>query len=194
MRIRFYVTFTPIDQEPSYFYGRIFPASRKIKERMEWDSADVPNYVREKVSSFVKDRRTLDTDGEAVALGLGIYITKYNYLDENHPEAFKDIEVKPDRGYISNPIPCPRCKGHGKWNLVINSYGVGKHFQASCGQCNGWGFVDGTTSDATCVHEWGELSSKEARARGIDHFGMCYHVYACTKPGCTAVTARDSSD
>lgn len=43
-----------------------------------------------------------------------------------------------------------------------------------------------------CKHAFRELSRKEAGQRGIQHFGMCYHVYECTK--CGYIQSIDSSD
>ena len=42
-----------------------------------------------------------------------------------------------------------------------------------------------------CEHDYTELSSKEARKRGISHFGNCYHVLVCEK--CDHVWSYDSS-
>lgn len=43
-----------------------------------------------------------------------------------------------------------------------------------------------------CDHSYDELSSKESHNRGIKHFGMCFHVYECSK--CSHVMSQDSSD
>lgn len=43
-----------------------------------------------------------------------------------------------------------------------------------------------------CPHTFRELSQVEARQKGHSHFGMCYHVYECSKCGSTHST--DSSD
>jgi hypothetical protein len=42
-----------------------------------------------------------------------------------------------------------------------------------------------------CDHDYGELSQKEARKRGIAHFGNCYHVTECKK--CGKILSYDSS-
>jgi hypothetical protein len=42
-----------------------------------------------------------------------------------------------------------------------------------------------------CSHNYKELGSKEARARGITHFGMCWHVHECQK--CGNIQSFDSS-
>ncbi len=85
---------------------------------------------------------------------------------------------------------CPVCKGYGGWNLRLDAYGPGQHFQAHCSQCNGWGWV--SECDRDCVHDSKELSQAECRDRKIEHWGMCYHVYVCTK--CGRIRAYDSSD
>lgn len=107
---------------------------------------------------------------------------------------FTGFEKKPDPT-IEVPeseikYPCPVCRCHGGWNLRLNAYGPGKHFQASCFQCSGWGWV--TEKDRGCVHEFSELSQKECAERGIQHFGRCWHVYECSR--CKRISAADSSD
>lgn len=107
---------------------------------------------------------------------------------------FTDMEVKPhpserwkDR---VGDIPCPKCHGYGGWRLILNAYGPGKHFTASCSQCNGWGYVKPGV-DAECIHTWHELSQKTCRERRIAHYGMFCHVYECAK--CGRLTETDSS-
>ena len=43
-----------------------------------------------------------------------------------------------------------------------------------------------------CDHTYVEKSQDWCRERDITHFGMCYHVYECSK--CKHVIAQDSSD
>ena len=43
-----------------------------------------------------------------------------------------------------------------------------------------------------CSHKYRAVSQKDARARGIAHFGMCYHVYQCEV--CGRLKSEDSSD
>lgn len=43
-----------------------------------------------------------------------------------------------------------------------------------------------------CEHEYKSLSPKEAHAKGILHFGRCYHVGECKK--CGHIHSYDSSD
>lgn len=104
---------------------------------------------------------------------------------------FTDIPKKNPDNYIKNAVECPVCKGYGKWNLTLNAYGEGKHFQSSCFQCNGWGYVNGETTDATCVHVNKELSSAQCKEKNIVHYGNCWHVVECTK--CGHITSYDSS-
>ena len=92
-------------------------------------------------------------------------------------------------------VECPVCHGYGGWRLTLFAYknnGQFPHFSASCSQCNGWGVVEAGGKDVDCIHERRELSYQECRERGIDHWGMCYHVYECKK--CGNITAQDSSD
>lgn len=78
-------------------------------------------------------------------------------------------------------FPCPVCKRHGKWNLTVDAYGKGKHFQAHCTQCNGWGWVN--KADFDCApHDFEELPSGK----------MCWHNYKCKK--CGQERGVDSSD
>lgn len=94
----------------------------------------------------------------------------------------------------ATPVLCPKCKGHGGWNLRINAYPLPKdkaniaanrhthvHFRASCAQCNGWGYVE-PGLDATCIHEDGPAVN----------VGNCLNNYTCTKCGRTHTV--DSSD
>jgi len=43
-----------------------------------------------------------------------------------------------------------------------------------------------------CDHKWKELSTEQARALDVPHYGACYHVYMCSE--CSRITAQDSSD
>lgn len=191
MRVKFYASYTPIDGETTYYYGRMFPGE-SVDELVEWNSVDVPFYVKDRTLAYFIGGSELGDDGEPLAVGLGLYVTKYDYLDPGHPGAFLDMEKNTDTGYIDNPVECPKCKGHGGWNLEVNAYGPGKHFRASCGQCNGWGFVDSASTDATCEHDMREVGSAECKKRGIEHWGMCWHVYECKT--CGNIKAYDSSD
>lgn len=117
------------------------------------------------------------------------------------------------KGHPSIWTHCPVCRGYGGWVLKDNCYapydrtqpppagwtwdsyvafyGPREHFRASCSQCNGWGWVEKTSTDAACIHTDVELSSKEATALGVVHFGMCWHVYQCSK--CKRIRSEDSS-
>ena len=86
------------------------------------------------------------------------------YLDPTDPDAFLDYERKspePDLGFT---VECPRCKGHGGWNLRLNAYPLRgyentpenrhlySHFRAGCSHCQGHGYV--TPENADHVHQW----------------------------------------
>ena len=122
------------------------------------------------------------------------------YLDPRVDDpalCFKDLPImkKPD-GYFQDSIFCPLCQGHGGWNLVLDQYKAYEppncHFRAHCNQCNGWGYVSKGSIHETCIHECRELSSEECNKKNIRHYGMCWHVYECTK--CGYIYSQDSSD
>lgn len=75
---------------------------------------------------------------------------------------------------------CPACKGHGYWNLTIDAYGPGKHFNSMCRRCNGWGWL--SKADFKCEHKWGPAKN----------LGRCYNEYTCEK--CGIKNCVDSSD
>jgi len=76
-------------------------------------------------------------------------------------------------------VLCPVCHGHGCWNLLLNRYGPGQHFQAFCRQCWGWGWVE----DGTCVHDFREVAP--------DQPFRCWHTERCTKCGRTRSYSSD---
>lgn len=117
------------------------------------------------------------------------------FMTIDSPGAFQDIPKRwPDadpQKDTSLRVECPRCHGHGKFNLELDAYGKGRHFQSMCGQCNGWGSVVKGSLDETCIHERREVEQSECRKRGIVHHGMCWHVNECKK--CGQLSAYDSS-
>lgn len=122
------------------------------------------------------------------------------YLTPDDADAFLnwDKQELPETRFASMvgyTVECPKCKGHGGWHLRVNAYPnqpEGKRdFNCQCNQCNGWGYVK-PGLDATCVHDWKELSQAQCREKSITHHGMCWHVYECTK--CGRTMAQDSSD
>lgn len=93
---------------------------------------------------------------------------------------FDDIPIQTMPYPSTEPlVTCPKCHGHGYWNLRLNAYGPGKHFQALCSQCMGWGRL--TAADAACVHDW-----------AVTRTGRCLVESTCTKCGKGRVI--DSSD
>jgi DnaJ-class molecular chaperone len=76
---------------------------------------------------------------------------------------YSDMPLKPNPntcGWTSmkgDYSVCPSCEGHGGWNLELDAFGPGKHFQAGCLQCSGWGWVKANSPSATCVHDWEEI-------------------------------------
>jgi hypothetical protein len=109
------------------------------------------------------------------------YVAKV-YLDEGHPDAFVDFPAKAERpAHLPGAVECPRCKGHGGWNLELNCYPLHghestpenrhryAHFRASCAQCQGHGW----TNDVACIHDFHPAGS----------VAMFQHVHRCQKCG-----------
>ena len=124
---------------------------------------------------------------------------KNGYLEPGiDPEEllWQDWEVQnpPDNYDIAEAVAlmCPRCKGHGGWNLKLNAYPLHdypdtpenrhrySHFRASCGSCWGWGYLQ---KGQTCAHKW------DGPQRNIGH---CLTIWTCSL--CGAEREVDSSD
>lgn len=114
------------------------------------------------------------------------------YLDHNDPDAFLDHPKMERAKFLpSDYVECPVCKGHGGWNLSLNSFPLHdkpntpenrhrySHFRCSCSQCNGWGF---TSKDNTCIHDMVHVAK----------IGNCLNTYECSK--CGHKREVDSSD
>lgn len=108
-------------------------------------------------------------------------VTASRYMDVNHPDAFRDCPLKAQpeldehdraRGRTARTAICPKCKGHGIWNLILDEYGPGRHFQAGCSNCWGWGWV-APGLDAECLHAY-------SISRNV---GNCLNVWKCAKCG-----------
>jgi len=97
----------------------------------------------------------------------------------------------PNSSKEGNHVLCPKCKGHGYWNLQLNAYGPGRHFKCSCGQCNFWGWVDKGSLDETCIHERVEITPERTAEKGFHYWGIFCHAYECKK--CGSVVIHDSS-
>jgi hypothetical protein len=102
---------------------------------------------------------------------------------------FTDIATteRPDLRFASLAgrewVTCPKCAGHGKWNLTRDAYGAGRHFQAHCGQCNGYGWVEAGTVDATCLHDWHPTTPSQPF--------RCWHTDLCSRCGATHSYSSD---
>jgi hypothetical protein len=113
------------------------------------------------------------------------------YWNHNHPRAFEGMKMRaPERNLT---LPCPICKGHGAFHLSHNDTNNGcyPYFDASCAQCNGWGYVNPNSIDATCIHEWKGLTYEESKARNLytaRSFSNCVCIH------CNTVMGVDSSD
>jgi hypothetical protein len=74
------------------------------------------------------------------------------YLKPGDPDAFLDMPVKDNPagrpGMQAAYKLCPTCAGHGGWHLALNQYkGPHPHFNASCSDCNGWGWITEDTTE-----------------------------------------------
>ena len=118
--------------------------------------------------------------------------TSNGYWNHNHSRAFENMEVRVNR--YPHYVSCPVCKGHGAWHLAYypnTRKDFYAYLDASCSQCFGWGYVDPNTVDATCVHEWVQLSSEEASKRGL-YTRRCWTNHKCVH--CDKIMGVDSSD
>jgi len=97
-----------------------------------------------------------------------------DYMGPDHPDAYKDIEPLPRKARDWTKFKCPACKGRGRRNLELDAYGPGLHFQMTCSQCVGWGWVR-SEKDSQCVHDFDH--SKPV------NIGPCYNQYTCEKCG-----------
>lgn len=101
------------------------------------------------------------------------------YIQPEDPQAFMGMEIKTQPMDWPERELCPKCKGYGGWHLRLNAYGEGVHFDSSCSQCWGWGWV--AKEDAECIHQWSEYK-----------IGKCLHEWVCKK--CGRKRTVDSSD
>lgn len=113
------------------------------------------------------------------------------YLDRTSPDAFVGMTKKAQphlradglgRSFGENTVECPSCKGYGGGHLKLNAYGPGKHFDWSCSNCTGWGWVRAGSPDALCAHDY--LTDRNV--------GNCLNVWKCRK--CAHEITVDSSD
>ena len=120
----------------------------------------------------------------------------YDPSKDPHELCFQDYPKKINTR--DDVVECPKCFGHGGWNLDLNQYSLrGKpdtpenrhqysHFRASCDQCSGGGgYVMKGSKSATCIHVWKETSHPSGYRSGI-------HTCACVNCGTTK--SYDTSD
>src|SRR5271157_1513750 len=115
-----------------------------------------------------------------------------DFFEPSDPEAFVDFPPMPTKkNWMGDWVVCPKCFGHGGWNLSLNNYPLcGEntaenwhkycHFRASCSQCNGYGWT--SRENAACIHEW--LFYRNT--------GRCLNEQKCSK--CGTIVEWDSSD
>ena len=113
------------------------------------------------------------------------------YLEPGDEGAWEDFPSKPEKpSHMGDAfVECPRCQGHGGWNLSLRAYPLHdmadtaenrhrySHFRSHCGQCHGYGWTD----DVECIHEM-EYSQ---------NVGNCENEYKCKK--CDHRVVYDSS-
>ena len=90
--------------------------------------------------------------------------------------------------WVVEIVACPLCEGYGGWIRGIDY--KGRPSVQPCPQCIEWGWVAAGSTDATCIHEFVELSPAEVVAMGKTHYGACDHWYKCK---CGKVRNEDSS-
>lgn len=98
------------------------------------------------------------------------------YMDHTHPDAFLDLPKQEPYVKWNLTKECPKCKGHGYWNLVLNDYPnspnpADRHFKQLCGVCFGHGYVDPKAN--VCDHDWSDRVT----------IGRCLHRVTCSKCG-----------
>ena len=116
------------------------------------------------------------------------------FIDRHDPDAFVDFP-QADRAAaeeIGRTEECPKCQGHGGWNLKLNAYPLRQHadtpenrhkfshFRASCDHCVGWGYVK--PDDTDHIHEW----------IFVRNLGNCLNLHECEI--CGKQWQIDSSD
>lgn len=125
-----------------------------------------------------------------------------DFLEAGDRDSFLGMELKElpswGRGYFKDPVRCNKCKGYGGWHLSVDAYGKGKHFDCTCGQCMGWGWV--SRSEADHLHEFVGMEEGKANAfrasKGLPParftYGNCCHNVVCKV--CGEYRFYDSSD
>jgi len=114
-----------------------------------------------------------------------------DFMTHLHADAFVDYPLREPSPQYGLTKMCPKCQGHGGWNLALNQYRMHNypdtpenrhryaHFTCLCGNCTGWGYVH---ESQTCVHDW-EYSR---------NVGRCLNEYKCIH--CGKLNQVDSSD
>ena len=104
------------------------------------------------------------------------------YLEPTDPDAFVDypkMEYNPKMSW--NDTECPKCFGHGGWNLSISQpHFHTSHFRAHCNQCHGNGWLP--AANTACIHD----------LKWVKNIGNCLNLYGCIK--CEHTEEWDSSD
>lgn len=56
------------------------------------------------------------------------------------PEAFTGIPIMHTPSYAD--VLCPKCHGHGSWNIMLNAGGPSRNLTQDCDRCNGDGWIE----------------------------------------------------
>lgn len=100
-----------------------------------------------------------------------------NYLKPGDPHSFDRISLQEKRDYMKdNYATCPKCLGHGAWNMSASANASKFH----CTKCNGYGYVHRAHGACACEMEH------------LRNVGNCLNEYKCKK--CGSVQTWDSGD
>ena len=58
----------------------------------------------------------------------------------DHALAFQNLAIRHKPDYLE--ALCPKCKGHGAWNVMLNNAGTFRNLIQACDVCRGDGWVD----------------------------------------------------
>lgn len=120
------------------------------------------------------------------------------FLTQNDKGAFLGMECKTPEPEYELTAVCPQCSGYGGWHLTLDAYGKGKHFDGSCSNCDGWGYVE--PENAGHIHQFvgmdeqaaNKLRAKKGLAPASYTYGNCCHNSICKI--CGQYHFIDSSD
>ena len=125
-----------------------------------------PTYLKPGDPDSFKDMEIKPNPGDRRA-GYALENIK-SFMNSKDGEALKNIRIQ--QKMLINALEevddygfCPKCQGYGGWNLKVDCYGGRykgeivpelRHFQSSCNQCWGYGWVKKGSLSAKCIHKW----------------------------------------